>query len=130
MLKFFDGINEKVAVFLTKSFGTMWVCYAFIIYGLLPLYHTFHQYQDSLLYWSNWIQLWSLPLLMVGTNILGRAAETRAKLDHEKLAQTYEEQLVIYKDMLTMMGEEQTQATALADIQSKLVTIETALAQR
>ena len=84
--------NETLAVCLTKAFGTMWICYAFMVYGLLPAFAIFHPYQDSFLYWSNWVQLWSLPLILVGTNILGREAEKRSKLDHEKLAKSYEEQ--------------------------------------
>ncbi len=63
-------INETLAVWLTKAFGTMWVCYAFMVYGLLPAFALFQNHQASFLYWSNWVQLWSLPLILVGTNIL------------------------------------------------------------
>jgi hypothetical protein len=100
-------INEALAVWLTKTFGTMWICYAFMVYGLLPAFAIFHPYQDAFLYWSNWIQLWSLPLILVGTNILGRDAEERSKLDHEKLAKSYEEQQQTYIQIIAMLKKQE-----------------------
>jgi hypothetical protein len=106
-------INETLAVWLTKAFGTMWICYVFMVYGLLPAFAIFHPYQASFLYWSNWIQLWSLPLILVGTNILGREAEKRSKLDHEKLARSYEEQQQTYRQVIAML---QKQEEMMADM--------------
>jgi hypothetical protein len=100
-------INEALAVWLTKAFGAMWICYAFMVYGLLPAFAIFHPYQDAFLYWSNWIQLWSLPLILVGTNILGRDAEERSKLDHEKLAKSYEEQQQTYIQIIAMLKKQE-----------------------
>jgi hypothetical protein len=100
-------INEALAVWLTRAFGTMWICYAFMIYGLLPAFAIFHPHQDAFLYWSNWVQLWSLPLILVGTNILGRDAEERAKVDHEKLASTYEEQKQTYVKIIAMLERQE-----------------------
>jgi hypothetical protein len=100
-------INELLAVWLTEAFGTMWICYAFIIYGLLPAFAILHPYQETFLYWSNWVQLWSLPLILVGTNILGREAEKRSKLDHEKLSKSYEEQQQTYNKIIIMMEKQE-----------------------
>lgn len=100
-------INEAVAVWLTKAFGTMWICYVFMIYGLLPAFAMFHRYQDSFLYWSNWIQLWSLPLILVGTNILGRDAEKRSRLDHQRLAESYEGQQRTYAQVIAMLQRQE-----------------------
>ena len=100
-------INETLAVWLTKAFGTMWVCYAFMVYGLLPALALFQNHQASFLYWSNWVQLWSLPLILVGTNILGREAEERSKLDHEKLAKSYEEQQQTYEQVIAMLKRQE-----------------------
>jgi len=69
------GFNERLAVRGTAWFGTMWAFYAFVIYGALGA--VFVAEQAALLYWSNWIQLWSLPLIGVGAVVLGRAAEKR-----------------------------------------------------
>lgn len=69
------SVNDRVAARATIIFGTMWCTYAFVVYGALGAIFT--KQQATLLYWSNWIQLWSLPLLMVGAVVLGRAAERR-----------------------------------------------------
>jgi hypothetical protein len=73
--------NERLAVLMTRGFGTMWAFYGFTMYGLLPL--LFPSAQDRLLYWSNVIQLVALPLLMVGQNVLGRATERQARETHD-----------------------------------------------
>lgn len=83
MLRKINNLNEKFAEWFTLRFGTMWTFYAFMLYGLLPLIKAISPYMDKLLYWSNWVQLWSLPLLMVGTNILGRKSEVRSQETHD-----------------------------------------------
>ena len=107
MIEKINRINETLAVWLTQAFGTMWICYAFMIYGLLPAFAVFHPRQESFLYWSNWVQLWSLPLILVGTNILGREAEKRSKLDHQKLAKSYEEQQRTYSQVIAMLKKQE-----------------------
>ncbi len=107
--------NELFAVFLTRAFGTMWVCYACMVYGLLPLVSFFRGSQDTFLYWSNWVQLWSLPLIMVGTNILGRAVEARAAADHLKLSQAYELILGLIERQQGVMTELQSQDAVLTE---------------
>ncbi|TQF04749.1 hypothetical protein E6W39_24150 [Kitasatospora acidiphila] len=73
--------NERLAVRATRSFGTMWAFYVFTAYGLLPL--LFPKAINSLLYWSNVVQLVALPLLAVGQSVLGRAAERQARETHD-----------------------------------------------
>lgn len=107
MITKINQINEAIALWLTKAFGTMWICYAFMVYGLLPAFAIFHRHQESFLYWSNWVQLWSLPLILVGTNILGRDAEKRAKIDHEKLAKSYDEQQQTYQKVIAMLKKQE-----------------------
>jgi len=84
-----------------------------LVYGVLPAFAVFHPYQESFLYWSNWVQLWSLPLILVGTNILGRDAEKRSQLDHEKLAKSYEEQQRTYKQVIAMLTKQEEMMTAM-----------------
>lgn len=74
-------INERLARRGTMAFGSMWTFYAFVIYGALGA--IFVSQQVTLLYWSNWIQLWSLPLLMVGGLVLGKASDKRAQATYE-----------------------------------------------
>lgn len=102
-----NRINETFAVWFTKAFGTMWMFYAFTVYGLLPAFVFFRPHEASFLYWSNWVELWSLPLIMVGTNILGRDAEKRSCLDHEKLAQSYEGQQRTYERVIAMLQQQE-----------------------
>jgi len=107
MLLAIKKINDSIAVWLTRGFGTMWICYAFMIYGILPVFRIFQPQEAAFLYWSNWIQLWSMPLILVGTNLLGRDAEVRAKLDHEKLAKSYEEQKQTYSQVIAMLKQQE-----------------------
>ena len=74
-------INERLARRGTMLFGSMWTFYAFVIYGALGA--IFVAQQVTLLYWSNWIQLWSLPLLMVGGLVLGKASDKRAQATYD-----------------------------------------------
>jgi len=121
-------VNETFAVWLTKAFGTMWMFYAFMVYGLLPAFALFRPHQDSFLYWSNWVELWSLPLIMVGTNILGREAEKRSNLDHEKLAKSYEEQQQTYERVITMLKRQEDMMVELLKQDSVLEAQDTVLA--
>jgi hypothetical protein len=81
--------NNWVAEQGTKIFGTMIMTYAFIIYGLLPLF--FPEQQDNLLYVSNVIQLFSLPLLAVGQNLSSKASERRAQKTYEMVRELINE---------------------------------------
>jgi hypothetical protein len=80
-----NKFNDAVALVGTKVFGTMWMCYLFFVYGLLPTLVS--KWMDTLLYWSNTVQLWSLPLLMVGQNLMNRSSEKRMQKMYEMLKQ-------------------------------------------
>lgn len=85
--------NEKVAVFGTKWFGSMpifWLFFTWGILGMLPFLPASFK-SLVLLISSAWIQLWALPLLAVGTSILNKSSEKRAREDHETLKKQYEE---------------------------------------
>lgn len=71
------SLNLRLAAWGTRKFGSMPAFYLFVIYGALGA--VFGSVQGTLLYWSNWIQLWSLPLLMVGGIVLGMAHDRAAK---------------------------------------------------
>ena len=76
-----EKINIKIAIFGSRAFGSMWMTYLFFIFGFIPLF--FPAFRDWLLYWSNTIQLWALPLLMVGGNLLRRDMEKMNKETHD-----------------------------------------------
>jgi len=93
-------VNERIALMSTLIFGSMWMFYAFFIYGFLPLLPRFSPYQDKFLYWGSWIQLWALPLLMVGGIVLNRASERRAAEDHETLMAELTEIKTMHAELL------------------------------
>ena len=125
-----NQLNEMLAVWLTKAFGTMWICYAFMVYGLLPAFSLFHRHQETFLYWSNWVQLWSLPLILVGTNILGRDAEKRSQLDHDKLAKSYEEQQQTYQKVIAMLKKQEDMMRDMLKQDEVLEAQDTVLAEQ
>jgi hypothetical protein len=91
--------NDYLAVQGTKMFGTMWTTYLFFGFGFLPL--IFPAYMDKLLYCSNTVQLWSLPLILVGQNIMNRMSERRM----EKMYQMMREMQVSIHDDLEIAKE-------------------------
>jgi hypothetical protein len=76
-------LNARIARRTTLIFGTMWMFYVFFIYGLLPLIPALSQYQATLMYWSTWVQLWALPLIMVGQQVISRETEVRDRETHD-----------------------------------------------
>ena len=95
-------VNNWVAKKLTLSFGTMWMCYVFMIYGLLPVLRMFSPYMAQMLYWSNWVQLWSLPLLLVGVKVVNAGAEERAE---QREQETHDKVMAEFDELGNMMTE-------------------------
>ncbi|GAA2137713.1 hypothetical protein GCM10009760_18420 [Kitasatospora kazusensis] len=93
-------LDDKVAARATKAFGSMPAFYLLTLYGLLPL--ALPSAQDTLLYWSNCVQLISLPLLMVGQNVLGRAAEQRAAETHDAVL----DELALLRALVAQQAEQ------------------------
>jgi hypothetical protein len=89
--------NDFLAKYATLALGTMWAFYLFLLYSLLPL--VFPQSMDKLLYWSNVIQLITLPLLAVGTSILGKNADERARQDHKAIMEELETIKKMYQEI-------------------------------
>ena len=102
-----QSLNMRVAAWGTRKFGSMPAFYLFVVYGALGA--IFVKYQATLLYWSNWIQLWSLPLLMVGGIVLGIA--------HDKMAQQQ------FDDTEALLHEQQQTAAHLAAQDEKILAI-------
>jgi hypothetical protein len=72
-----SSFNMRLAAWGTQKFGSMPAFYLFAVYGALGAVFTAEQV--TLLYWSNWVQLWSLPLLAVGSAVLGIAMNKMMK---------------------------------------------------
>ena len=73
--------NDWLAIRGTRTFGTMWVFYLFFLFAFVPI--LWPSSYDRALYWSNTVQLWALPLIMVGQHLLGRDSERRAQETHD-----------------------------------------------
>ena len=61
-------LNNWLAVKITKGFGSMWTAHAFMIYSFIPL--IWIKLSDKVLFWSNAMQLWALPFIMVGQQLM------------------------------------------------------------
>ena len=88
------GFNEKVAIWLTKSVGTMWTAYLFAliaVVGLFAILGVFTPIVALLVAWASQtlIQLVLLPVIMVGQNVLGRKAEIQADEAFKTTMSTY-----------------------------------------
>ncbi|MEZ5827375.1 MAG: hypothetical protein R3D01_02890 [Hyphomicrobiales bacterium] len=81
-------INDVLAMRITMVVGSIWAFYAFIIFGLTPI--LWPEYETQILYWSNFLQLVFLPVITVGTAIMNRDSERRAKDDHHTIRKEFE----------------------------------------
>ncbi len=82
------GLNGRLAVFITNKFGSMWAFYVLVIWmvGWMFLatigfsYFSKDPYPFTfLLFLSNLVQLFALPILAVGQQVLSRASDKQAK---------------------------------------------------
>lgn len=88
------GFNEKLAIGLTNSVGTMWTAYLFAviaIIGLFAILQLFNPIVATLVAWGSQtlIQLVLLPVIMVGQNVLSRKAELQAEEQFNTTISTY-----------------------------------------
>lgn len=108
---FIARINVAVAVKMTMLFGSIWCVYAFFVFSLVPL--IVPQWQNTLLYISNCIQLVALPALMVGSAVLSQGADQRASEDHAALLEILSdvrEELADLKDRTAGIARDTTEA--------------------
>lgn len=76
-----DGINAKIAVFVTKVVGTMWCAYLFTLIALIGLPAALRPGGQGIIAWiaQTFLQLVLLSVIMVGQNVQSLAAEARAE---------------------------------------------------
>jgi len=83
--------NERLAVIITRSVGTMWAAYLFCLIALVSLPGAIAAFQrgDTVtgISWlsQSFLQLILLPIIIVGQNIISAAQDARAESDHETL---------------------------------------------
>ncbi len=81
------GFNGWLAAGITKGFGSMWAFYVLVVWMfawmfLASIAFWIFQYDKYpftfLLFLSNLVQLWALPVLAVGQQVLSRASDKQA----------------------------------------------------
>ena len=80
------GLNGRIALLLTRAVGSMWCAYAFALLALVALPSAIKSGDMMvLIQWvsQTFIQLVMLSVIMVGQNIMGKAADTRAEMTYQ-----------------------------------------------
>jgi hypothetical protein len=106
------GVNGHVALIITAVVGTMWAAYIFALIALISLPSAISSGNATILVaWisSNFIQLVLLPIIIVGQNIQGKAADKRSE-------QTYNDAEAILSECLQLQAHLQAQDTVLDDV--------------
>ncbi|MGZ6296640.1 MAG: hypothetical protein ACXWPV_05895 [Candidatus Limnocylindrales bacterium] len=87
------GFNGRIALVLTTVVGTMWCAYAFALLALVVLPEALGGGLLPLVQWvsQTFIQLVMLSVIMVGQNILSRAADKRADITYQDADATFHE---------------------------------------
>ena len=83
--------NNRLAVLITKSVGTMWAAYLFAMIGLVSAPQALAAFMkgDAVtgISWlsQSFLQLVLLPVIIVGQNVISAQQDARAEADHETL---------------------------------------------
>ena len=80
-----DGINAKIAVFLTNIVGSMWCAYVFAIIALIGLPAALRPGGEGIIAWiaQTFLQLVLLSVIMVGQNVQSEASDLRSQHTYE-----------------------------------------------
>ena len=106
------GANGKIALIITAIVGTMWCAYIFTIIALISLPSALSSGQAIVIIaWiaQTFLQLVLLPIIIVGQNIQGKAADKRSE-------QTYKDAEAILSECLQLQAHLQAQDTVLDDV--------------
>jgi hypothetical protein len=83
--------NNRFALAITKSVGTMWCAYLFVLISVVSLPDAIKAFQAGnnfvFISWlsQSFLQLVLLPIIIVGQNVTAAAQDARAEADHETL---------------------------------------------
>ena len=106
------GANGKIALIITAIVGTMWRASIFTIIALISLPSALSSGQAIVIIaWiaQTFLQLVLLPIIIVGQNIQGKAADKRSE-------QTYKDAEAILSECLQLQAHLQAQDTVLDDV--------------
>jgi hypothetical protein len=76
-----NGVNAKIAVFLTNIVGSMWCAYVFALLALLGLRPALKPGGEGIIAWiaQTFLQLVLLSVIMVGQNVQSIASDVRSE---------------------------------------------------
>ena len=80
-----DGVNAKIAVFLTNIVGSMWCAYVFAIIALIGLRPALQPGGEGIIAWiaQTFLQLVLLSVIMVGQNVQSVASDVRSQRTYD-----------------------------------------------
>jgi len=110
------GFNGRVGLMLTTVVGTMWVAYLFTILALVSFPSAIRSGESIIIVaWiaQTFLQLVLLPIIIVGQNIQGKAADKRAE-------QTYKDAEAILHECLQIQAHLVAQDDARANQYAEL----------
>jgi uncharacterized membrane protein len=89
-----QSLNDRIAVFLTRTVGSMPMAYTFVvlaIIGLLAILGILSPLVALLVAWlsQTFIQLVLLPVIMVGQNVLNRKTELQAEEQYNTTVKSF-----------------------------------------
>ena len=85
------AFNNWLGVQVTRSVGTMWAAYVFMLIGFVSFPQALHSFLkgDTVtgISWlsQSFLQLVLLPVIIVGQNVISASQDARAEADHETL---------------------------------------------
>ncbi len=84
-----DGINAKIAVFLTNIVGSMWCAYVFAVIAFIGLRPALKPGGEGLIAWiaQTFLQLVLLSVIMVGQNVQSLASDVRSQHTYDDTVQ-------------------------------------------
>jgi hypothetical protein len=76
-----DGVNAKIAVFLTNIVGSMWCAYVFAVIALIGLPPALKPGGEGIIAWiaQTFLQLVLLSVIMVGQNVQSVSSDLRSQ---------------------------------------------------
>ena len=116
------GFNGRFALLITTAVGTMWCAYAFAALALVALPSALALGPLAIVQWvsQTFIQLVLLSIILVGQNILGKAADERAEMTYKDAEATFHETEQIQTHL-------KAQDAALDTMLDRLVNLEATL---
>jgi hypothetical protein len=84
-----DGMNAKIAVFLTNIVGSMWCAYVFALIALFGLRPALRPGGEGIVAWiaQTFLQLVLLSVIMVGQNVQSIASDIRSQHTYDDTLQ-------------------------------------------